>query len=41
MQERIAEVGGTLSVRAMRRGTRLFALVPSQTKPARATKWAA
>lgn len=32
MRERIAEVGGTLSVRATRRGTRLFALVPSQTK---------
>jgi signal transduction histidine kinase len=41
MRERIAEVGGTLSVRATRRGTRLFALVPIQTRPARASKQAA
>ena len=41
MRERIAEVGGTLSVRATRRGTRLFALVPIQTRPARASKHAA
>ena len=40
MRERITEVGGTLSVRVTRRGTRLFALVPA-TKPARASKRAA
>jgi signal transduction histidine kinase len=39
MRERIAEVGGTLSVRATRRGTRLFAQMPTQ--PALATKRAA
>jgi signal transduction histidine kinase len=41
MRERIAEVGGTLSVRASPRGTRLFAQVPTQTKPARASQRAA
>ena len=41
MRERIAEVGGTLSVRATRQGTRLHALVPAQTTPARTSKRAA
>jgi signal transduction histidine kinase len=41
MRERIAEVGGTLSVRATRRGTRLFALVPIQTEPGRPSMRAA
>jgi signal transduction histidine kinase len=41
MRERIAEVGGTLSVRATRRGTRLSVLVPTQTTPARASMRAA
>lgn len=38
MRERIAEVGGTLSVRATRQGTRLCALVPTQPTPVRASK---
>jgi signal transduction histidine kinase len=29
MRERLAEVGGALTVRPTRRGTRLFALVPT------------
>jgi signal transduction histidine kinase len=41
MRERIAEVGGTLAVRATRRGTRLSVLVPTQTTPARASMRAA
>jgi signal transduction histidine kinase len=41
MRERIAEVGGTLSVRATRGGTQLIALVPIQTEPGRANKRAA
>jgi signal transduction histidine kinase len=38
MRERIAEVGGTLLVSTTRRGTRLYAEVPTQTKPAGAKK---
>jgi signal transduction histidine kinase len=41
MRERIAEVGGTLSVRAAHRGTRLFVVVPCKTEAARASKQAA
>jgi signal transduction histidine kinase len=41
MRERIAEVGGTLSVRATHRGTRLSALVPIHTESARSSTWAA
>ncbi len=41
MRERIAEVGGTLSIRARRRGTVLSVLVPIQAKPARASRRAA
>jgi signal transduction histidine kinase len=41
MRERLAEVGGTLSVRATRRGTRLLALVPTHMEPAHASKRAA
>jgi signal transduction histidine kinase len=41
MRERIAQVGGTLAVRATRRGTRLSVLVPTQTTPARASMRAA
>jgi signal transduction histidine kinase len=41
MRERIAEIGGTLSVRATRGGTQLIALVPIQTEPGRANKRAA
>jgi signal transduction histidine kinase len=38
MRERIAEVGGTLSIRAARRGTQLITLVPIQPEPGRATQ---
>jgi signal transduction histidine kinase len=34
MRERVAEVGGTLTVRPTRRGTRVHAVVPTQTMPA-------
>lgn len=38
MRERVAEVGGTLTIQPTRRGTRLFALVPTPIKPARVGK---
>jgi hypothetical protein len=36
MRERIAEIGGTLSIRTTRRGTRLLARVPARISPAKA-----
>jgi signal transduction histidine kinase len=41
MRERIAEVGGTLSIRAAHGGTQLIALVPLQAQPSRPDKRAA
>jgi signal transduction histidine kinase len=41
MRERVAEVGGTLSVHATRGGTQLIALVPIQTEPGHTNKQAA